>query len=177
MRDARKDRRSYCEMFFCRKREVSMLYRLLLFVHLAAVMTWVGGMVFALFCLRPAAAVLPPPQRIALMQQALGRFFRLVSLVILLIIASGMSMIAMVAMMATGGPKALPAAWWVMIGAGVLMMAIFGHVRMVPYKRLIMFSAAQDWPAAAAQLDRIRLMVMVNLLLGLVIIALMKMAV
>jgi len=47
-----------------------------LFLHFAAVVVWIGGMVFAHFCLRPAAlATLQPPQRLPLMAAALGRFF------------------------------------------------------------------------------------------------------
>ena len=44
-----------------------MLRPLLLFLHLAGVIVWVGGMFFAYFCLRPAAVrVLQPPQRLPL---------------------------------------------------------------------------------------------------------------
>ncbi|MEP7157060.1 MAG: CopD family protein [Betaproteobacteria bacterium] len=148
-----------------------MLYRILLFVHLASVITWVGGMVFALFCLRPAAGALPPPQRIRLMQQAMGHFLSLVSAAVGLILLTGVTMIVL------SGLKSLPVAWFVMIGTGVAMMAIFGHLRVAPYKRLGVFVDAQDWPAAAAQLNQIRVMVMVNLVLGFVIVAAMKIGV
>ena len=54
------------------------LHHLLLFVHLAGVIVWVGGMSFAHFCLRPAALALPPAQRLALWSGVFGRFFPLV---------------------------------------------------------------------------------------------------
>lgn len=49
------------------------LHHLMLFVHLAGVIVWVGGMSFAHFCLRPASLALPPPQRLALWHGVLAR--------------------------------------------------------------------------------------------------------
>ncbi len=145
------------------------LYSALLLVHLLAVVVWVGGMVFALFCLRPAAiAILPPPQRIPLLHAALGRFFKYVVLSIALILGSGGAMIVMV------GVKNMPFSWQWMIGLGAAMMAIFFHLRAATFSRLGVFVQAQDWPAAAAQLEKIRVMVMLNLAIGLSIIAVMK---
>ena len=54
------------------------LHHLMLFVHLAGVIVWVGGMSFAHFCLRPASLALPPPQRLALWHGVLARFFPIV---------------------------------------------------------------------------------------------------
>lgn len=145
------------------------LYSALLLLHLLAVVVWVGGMVFALFCLRPAAiAVLPPPQRIVLMHAALGRFFKHVVLAIALILGSGGAMIVMV------GVKNMPFAWQWMIGLGAVMMAIFFYLRATSFSRLGTFVRAQDWPAAAAQLEKIRVTVMLNMAIGLSIIAVMK---
>ena len=145
------------------------IYSILLLVHLLAIAVWVGGMVFALFCLRPAAiAILPPPQRIALMHAALGRFFTIVVLAIALIIASGMGMILI------AGAKNMPFAWRWMIGLGIVMMTIFFHLRAVPFKRLGASVQALDWPSAVRHLEQIRVMVMLNLAIGLSIIAIMK---
>ena len=72
-----------------------------LFLHLVAVAVWIGGMVFAHFCLRPAAlATLAPPQRLPLMSAALGRFFALVGAALLLLWASGVALF--VALVASG---------------------------------------------------------------------------
>ena len=44
-----------------------MLRQLLILLHLVGVITWVGGMFFAYFCLRPAAVeVLEPARRLPL---------------------------------------------------------------------------------------------------------------
>ena len=145
------------------------LYSAMLLVHLLAVVTWVGGMIFALFCLRPAAiAILPPPQRIPLMHAALGRFFSIVILAIAVIIGTGATMIVSV------GMKNMPTAWTWMILLGAVMMTIFFHLRAAPFRRLASCIPSEDWPLAARQLEQIRLGVMLNLAIGLSIIALMK---
>ena len=145
------------------------LYSLLLLVHLLCVVVWVGGMAFALFCLRPAAiAILQPPQRIPLLHAALARFFAIVVVAIALILASGVTMILTVDM------KNAPIAWKWMIGLGIVMMTVFFHLRAAAFARLGRCVQAQDWPAAARHLDQIRLGVMLNLSIGLAIIAIMK---
>jgi uncharacterized membrane protein len=53
-------------------------YALLKSIHLLGIIVWVGGMFFALACLRPAASALEPPLRVALMRDALGRFLNIV---------------------------------------------------------------------------------------------------
>ena len=72
------------------------------------------------------------------------------------------------------GVKNMPFAWQWMIGLGAVMMTIFFHLRAATFARLGAFVQAQDWPAAAAQLEKIRVMVMLNLAIGLSIIAVMK---
>ena len=147
------------------------LYSTLLLVHLLAIVVWVGGMFFALFCLRPAAiAVLPPPQRIPLLHAALGRFFSIVVMAITLVLATGVTMLL------TGGMKNTPVAWLWMMGLGAVMMTIFFHIRAAAFARLGRCVQAQDWPAASRHLEQIRLGVMLNLAIGLSIIAVMKLA-
>ena len=161
-----------------------MLYSMLKLVHLLCVVIWVGGMVFAQFFLRPSIASLAPPQRLVLMRDVLGRFFAAVLVASLLTVASGawMLMLAMQAGSAgttgnTGTAFHMPLAWTVMASLGVLMVAIFGHIRFVLYTRLVRAVAAQNWPAGGAVMAQIRLWVSVNLGLGLAIIAALKLAV
>jgi uncharacterized membrane protein len=139
-------------------------YRLLLLAHLLGVIVWVGGMFFAHFALRPAAAAtLQPPERLQLMAAVLGRFFTWVEWSIVLILASGAAMM--------GRMFAVPAYIHAMLGIGVLMMLLFGHIRFALYRRLAAAVVVSDWPAAAAALGRIRLLVAVNLGLGLLVVA------
>ena len=144
-----------------------MTFRLLLTAHLLAVIVWIGGMLFVHFALRPAVAeVLQPPERLRLMASALGRFFTWVEGSIVVILASG---IAMMSLLGQGrGMFAVPAYVHVMFGLGLVMMAIFGHIRFAAFKRLGVAVAASDWPAAASALGQIRQLVTVNLGLGLV---------
>ncbi len=146
--------------------------KLSLFLHLLAAMLWVGGMVFAHFALRPAAvATLAPPQRLPLMSAALGRFFKLVTGAIVVLLATGLYLI-----FADGGFGAARAGVLAMFGGGLAMMAIFGHIAFAGYPRLRRSVAEEKWPAAAAQLNTIRRLVEVNLVLGVLIVAAVKFA-
>jgi len=146
--------------------------KLSMFLHLLSAIVWIGGMVFAHFALRPAAvATLAPPQRLPLMSAALGRFFKLVSWSIAVLLLTGLHML-----FARGGFDAARAGVLVMFGGGVAMMAIFGHIAFAGYPRLRRCVAEEKWPAAAAQLDTIRRLVEVNLVLGVLIIAAVKFA-
>jgi uncharacterized membrane protein len=150
-----------------------MLYALLKFVHLYTVVIWVGGMVFALFCLRPAAMTLPPPTRVPLMHAALGRFFNVVLVSSVLTLLSGGWLMSRVAQTThqTGAKFNMPIEWMVMASGGVLMFAIFGHIRFALFKRLTRAVSASDWPASGAALASIRTWVGVNLAIGTLIIA------
>jgi uncharacterized membrane protein len=59
-----------------------------------------------------------------------------------------------------------------MFTLGLVMMALFLHIRFAPYARLQRAVVARDWPVAAAQLGSIRKLVAVNLTLGVVVFAL-----
>jgi len=150
-----------------------MLYAVLQAFHVLAVTVWVGGMVFAHFFLRPAAAqVLAPGPRQALMSAVLGRFFAAVLGAVAVVLATGLWMIGRVAKQTvqSGGSFSMPPSWTVMAGLGILMMLVFGHIRAVLYPRLRAAVQGEDLPRGAAALDAIRRWVAVNLVLGLVVI-------
>ncbi|HEY4067604.1 MAG TPA: CopD family protein [Burkholderiaceae bacterium] len=143
-----------------------MIRQALLFLHLSSVIVWVGGMVFAYFCLRPAAAqVLEPPQRLPLFVAAFGHFFRLVAIAAVLILLSGFTML-----LQTGFARA-PVGWNVMMLLGLVMVGVFGHINHGLYPKLRRHSAAAEWPAAAGVLNRIRQLVGLNLVLAVCTIA------
>jgi uncharacterized membrane protein len=143
-------------------------YSILVLAHLGAVIVWVGGMVFAHFFLRPALPVLEPPQRLALMHVVLRRFFGAVLWAVLLVVGSGL---AMVALAAAGGGFSMPLHWTVMTGIGLMMAAIFGYIRFVLFPRLARAVAARDTPAGGAALAAIRRWVGVNLALAGLVVA------
>jgi uncharacterized membrane protein len=139
-----------------------LLHAALLCLHVLAAALWVGGMAVMHFAVRPAALqTLQPAQRLPFMAAALGRFFGAVSVAVLVLLGTGLWML-----MRAGG---FAAAHWrvhVMAALGLLMMAVYGHIRFASWPRLQRAVAAQDWPQAAAQLNAIRVRVALNLLLG-----------
>lgn len=149
-----------------------MLYAMLKTLHVLSIIVWIGGMVFAHFFLRPAAASLEPLVRLRLMHDVLGRFFKAVLVASLLTLASGLWMLGRVArqVVQSGGHFEMPLAWTVMAVLGVVMVAVFLHIRFVLYKRLGLAVAASDVPAGGAALAQIRHWVMVNLGLGVLIV-------
>lgn len=137
-----------------------------LLLHLLGVVIWVGGMFFAYVALRPAAAnVLEPPQRLGLWAGVFGKFFPWVWLSIALILGSGLYML-----MALGGASA-PLYVLAMLVLGVVMMLIFAHVFFAPYQKLKRAVAELAWPAGGAALGQIRMLIGINLGIGLLTIA------
>ena len=149
-----------------------MLYASLKALHLLAVVVWVGGMFFALACLRPAVAALEPAARIGVMLHALRRFFFSVGVAVLLILGSGAVMIAVARASAlrSGLGFNMPLDWYVMIGAFVAMLAVFLHLRFRLYPRLVAAAELGRWADGASALGTIRIEVLVNLVLGVFVI-------
>jgi uncharacterized membrane protein len=138
----------------------------LLAVHVLAAMFWVGGMAFAYFMLRPAAGPLDPPVRLALWRRVFARFLPAVGVAIVLLIVSGYGMQFII----FGGFKGIPPYIQAMQGIGIVMMLLYLHLLFAPWRR---FQAALDGgtlPAAAKSLNQIRLIVAVNLALGVITI-------
>ena len=135
------------------------------FLHISAAIVWLGGVSFMLFALRPAAMDLPPPQRLPLMALVLKRFFRLVWVCIGLLLATGLVMLLSV------GMKQAPVGWHLMLGIGLLMFAVFGHLYFGPYRRLRAAVEAADWPLAGQKLGQIAKLAQLNLVLGALAIA------
>jgi uncharacterized membrane protein len=134
---------------------------LLLLFHLAGAIFWMGGMGFMLLALRPAAAaMLQPPERLRLLADVLRRFFWVVGVSILVLLLTG------VALMASAGAQGMPRGWHAMAGIGVLMMLLFAHIVAAPYRRLTRAVATSDWPEAARRAGQIALLVRINFALG-----------
>jgi uncharacterized membrane protein len=134
------------------------------YLHIIGFTVWIGGMFFAYLCLRPvAASVLPPAERLRLWCGVFGKFFPWVWLAVLLLLTSGLSM------MATLGKP--PVHVSLMAALGLLMMLIFAYVFFAPFRRLKHAVAAEDWSVGGAALAQIRQLVGINLLLGLVVLS------
>ena len=132
-------------------------------LHVMGVVVWVGGMFFAHMALRPAVQSLAPPERLALLAAALSRFIAWVAVAIVAILASGFAMMAMM----SGFGLHVHA----MTALGLAMMAIYAYIVVVPLRILRGAVSAQDWPRAGPAVQRIRQLVAVNLVLGVVVSA------
>ena len=150
-----------------------MLYASLKLIHLLSIVVWVGGMVFAHFFLRPATQALEPAVRVRLMHDVLERFFAAVLVAVVLMLARGVWMIGNFArqVVQSGGSFAMPLGWTVMATLGLVMAAIFGHIRFALYKRLQRAVAATDWSTGGKALIGIRTWVGINLALGVLTVA------
>lgn len=137
-------------------------------LHVFAAVIWVGGMFFAHQVLRPVAATqLEPPQRQPLWVGVFNRFFPWVWVAIITLLATGYWMIFAY----FKGFADLPLYVHVMHALALLMFAIYLYVFFGPFKGLKKAVADKAWPTGKAHIDRIRDMVGINTLLGLLTIA------
>ena len=142
------------------------MHQLLLFLHLAAAIFWMGGMAFMVMALRPVLAdQLPPPQRLQLLCAVLKRFFVVVAASIAALLATGLTMVLQSTL-----PR-LPPGWHAMMGLGLVMMLVFGHIYFSPFRRLKRSVASADWPEGGRRAGQIALLVKINLGLGWLAIA------
>jgi len=132
--------------------------------HVVAAVIWVGGMFFALIVLRPATGPLEAPVRLALWERVLSSFFLWVWAAVVILLVSGFAMV----IWGFGGFSTVGTYVQVMMGVGILMMLIFGHLYFVPWQRFGRAVDAAEWPTAAKHIDQIRLLVTINLVLGLI---------
>lgn len=135
-----------------------------LFLHVISDVVWIGGMFLAYMAVRPAAVeALEPPQRLKLWTGIFRRFFPWVWACVALLLATGFTMM--------GQMGAVPMYVIVMTVIGVVMSAIFMHIFFAPFARLKRAVAAEDWKAGGAALNQIRVLIAINLTLGILNIA------
>ncbi len=143
------------------------LIALAITVHGLSAALWVGGMFFAYVCLRPSLGVLHPPQRLQLWADVLRRFFLWVWIIALALPLTGNFLIVGV----YGGFANIGVNIHIMNGVGWVMIGFFALLYFIPYRRFSAAVGKQDWPVAAKNLNTIRQIVAINLVLGLIVIA------
>jgi uncharacterized membrane protein len=134
--------------------------------HVLGAVVWVGGMFAAYMCLRPAAGALEPPQRLRLWRAFFAKFFPWVWVAVVLLLLSGYWML----LTTFGGFAGAPPYIDLMQGIGWLVIALYLWLFHGPWLKFKRAVDAQDWPAAAAHLNRIRQVIMINLPLGLIVV-------
>lgn len=138
-------------------------------LHVLAAVIWVGGMFFAWMVLRPAAvSELQAPERLKLWTEVFRRFFRWVWVTVLVLPISGIGMWHM----RFDGLEGAPRYVHIMAGLFLVMLALFLRIQMLQLPELKRAIAAQNWPEGGAALGKIRRLVGINLLLGLLVVAL-----
>ncbi|ANI62104.1 putative membrane protein [Pseudomonas sp. PvR086] len=137
-------------------------------LHVLAALVWVGGMFFAWMVLRPAAMkALEGPARLKLWVEVFQGFFRWVWVAVVLLPISGVGMIHL----QFTGFEAAPRYVQAMMGLYVVMTALFIRIQALLLPELRTAVAAEDWPTGAATLGKIRRLVGINLMVGLVLVA------
>ena len=135
-------------------------------LHSLSAVIWVGGMFFAYLALRPALTDHSILARAHLWAAVFRRFFPWVWLSITMLLVTGLFMI----FTAFGGFRQIPLYVYVMLTLGILMMLLFAHVFFAPYRRLRHSVETNDETAARKAMNQIRIVMLVNLVLGLIVI-------
>jgi uncharacterized membrane protein len=138
---------------------------LLLAVHDLAAVFWVGGMAFAYLILRPAAGPLEPAPRLGLWRRALGRFLPWVAIAVIALLVSGYGLIILL-----GGFDSVGLYVHLMQATGILMMLLFCHLFFAAWPRFRRAVDSKELPEAAKNLNQIRMVVAINLALGVITI-------
>jgi uncharacterized membrane protein len=139
----------------------------LVVLHVMAAVIWVGGMFFAYLVLRPASGPLEAPARFGLWARVFARFFPWVWASIIALLVSGYAMLFGY----LGGFANAGLHIHVMQLTGIVMMLLFLHLYFAPWRRFARAVEASSYVQAGAALGQIRRIVGINLVLGLVTVA------
>src|SRR5437762_998152 len=124
-------------------------------------------MFFARIVRRPATAALEAGARLGLWLRVFDRFFVWVFAAIVLLLASGYAMVFGV----FAGFRGIGLHVHIMQATGIVMMLLFFHLYFAPWRRFCAALVQDDRAQAARQLDQIRRIVAINLVLGLITVA------
>lgn len=142
-----------------------MALKYLLGIHLLASVVWIGGMFFVFMVLRPSMPVLDPPARLKLHQEIFRRFFPWVWVAVAALLLTGYWMM----LAYFGGMKGSGMYIHLMMGIGTLMALLFVWLWISPYRLFKAAVQAGDADAAQRQTGRIRHIIAVNLVMGVVV--------
>jgi len=108
----------------------SVIWSLVLAIHIAGMTVWVGGTTYAVLILRPSLSLLDATQRASVHLQTLNRFFRAVWHVMPMVLASGWAML-----LHEGGFANTPMPVNLMQLLGVIMAGLFVSVHFGPFQK------------------------------------------
>ncbi|MEO5344868.1 MAG: CopD family protein [Magnetococcus sp. YQC-9] len=140
---------------------------LALLLHLIAATLWVGGMFFALWIVRPSALNLELPLRVELWSGILTRFMVVVWACVITLPITGYWMI----FSGFGGMTNVGRHIHVMEGLGWIMIIIFVVIFFRDFRAMRHMTRELLYPEAGLYIERLRKLVNINLILGLINVA------
>ena len=135
---------------------LSIVWSLVLALHITAMSTWVGGMIYAAFVLKPSLGLLDPTQRASVHLQTLNRFFRIVWHTMPMVLVTGWLLIYH-----DGGFAVVPWPINLMQLFGLTMAGVFARIYFGPYQ-----AARRALRPKPGVFDSIRSLVLLNSGLG-----------
>ena len=117
--------------------------------------------------------MLEAQSRARLMGQVWQRFFLLVLISIVALFTTGTNLYTTTfrAAKAAAGVGSVPLGWNLMLGIGIVMILIFGHIYFAGFRKFKRAVAAAEWSLAAKAAGQIHLMTVINFVLGWLAIA------
>ena len=135
-------------------------------LHVLATIVWVGGMFFAYLAARPALAELEPSLRARVWAGIFRRFFPWVWVAIAALLGTGVYLVYAMFESFAATPPFVGA----MMGLGILMMVLFTYLFFLPYRKLKQAITSGDAEKMKAAMGQIRIIIAVNLSLGLIVV-------
>ncbi len=133
-------------------------------IHILAAIILIGGTFFMIVVLSPVVGPLELATRLALWERTLSGFLMWAWISIAALFASGVAM----AISGFGGFSAFGSNVRLMAALAVLITLIFAYLQFFPLKRFRRAIARAELTAASKDLGRVRLVVAINLVLGIV---------
>ncbi|KXV72042.1 hypothetical protein NKW54_06910 [Acetobacter cerevisiae] len=136
----------------------SILWSVILALHLISIMFWLGGTAYAAIIMRHSLSLLDPTQRNSVQLQSLGRFFRVLMHAIPTALITGWLMI-----LHEGGFAQAPWTTNLMQLVGIVMAVLYVRVLTGPFQK-----ARRALRPQPALFDSIRNQILVIMALGLI---------
>jgi uncharacterized membrane protein len=133
-------------------------------LHILATIVFLGGLFFASVVFQPIARGLEVETASSLWQQVLSRFFAWAWVSMLLILATGIAMV----FLKFGGFSGIPMIHRGNMAIGIPAIALFGYVFFGPWRQYRRTMSRRDWTAAQRAITRVRVVMAIILVLGLV---------
>lgn len=141
-----------------------MSFSITITLHILATIIWIGGMFFAHFILRPSAIeILDPPLRLTLWVSVFKRFFLWVWIASISLPVTGYWMIFGI----FGGMANTGTYIHIMSLTGLIMLVIYAYIYFKPFQALQQAVTEKDYPLGGKYINKIRILVSINLFLGL----------